>query len=60
MSEDNLVNVSIKAMTVIGLIIVAVISILVFFGVIKKITLVSILDKIIHKVPFFPKKLQNT
>ena len=36
MSEDNLVNVSIKTMTVIGLIIVAVISILVFFWGDKK------------------------
>jgi hypothetical protein len=31
MSENQLVNASIKAMTIIGLIIVAVISILVFF-----------------------------
>jgi L-asparagine transporter-like permease len=35
MSEYQLVNASIKAMTIIGLIIVAVISILVFFGVKK-------------------------
>ncbi len=35
MSEDKLVNASIIEMTVIGLIIVVVISILAFFGVIK-------------------------
>ncbi len=59
MSADKLVNAFINAITLIGLIVVAIISIHIFFGLIK-ITLVSILDKIIHKVPFFPKKLQNT
>jgi len=60
MSKDKLVNAFINALTVIGLIIVTIMSIRIFFGMIKKITLVSILDKIIHKVSFFPKKLQNT